>query len=169
MEMKCHIEPFTETENRVSFASSCVEMVAKRLQIPYSESYQRLKAVGLIDAYLKKLDPLHTQSREYATNEVVSALLRLEKESDSVYNKGDTELTMSANETTVRDIILWNRIGRMIPIIAERLKISIERAFDIFYTSRTCARLHDESTGLYLFSDLYIIDDLMMELSAGQE
>jgi hypothetical protein len=78
MEMKCHIEPFTETENCVSFTSSCVEMVAKRLNIPYTESYQRLKAVGLIHAYLQKLDPLHTQSREYATDEVVAALLRLE-------------------------------------------------------------------------------------------
>jgi hypothetical protein len=39
-----------------------------------------MKAVGLIQAYLKQLDPLHTQSREYATNEVVGALLRLERE-----------------------------------------------------------------------------------------
>lgn len=77
---ECNIEPFTETENCVSFASSCVEMVAKRLHVSYLESYQRLKAVGLIQKYLQKLDPLHTQSREYATDEVVSTLLRLEKE-----------------------------------------------------------------------------------------
>jgi hypothetical protein len=80
MEKKHHIEPFTEVENCVGFTSSCVEMVAKRLGISYLESYERLKAVGLIQAYLKKLDPLHTQSREYATDEVVAALLRLEKE-----------------------------------------------------------------------------------------
>jgi hypothetical protein len=55
-------------------------MVAKRLHVSYLESYQRLKAVGLIQKYLQKLDPLHTQSREYATDEVVSTLLRLEKE-----------------------------------------------------------------------------------------
>lgn len=78
--MSCHIEPFTETETCVSFTSSCIEMVAKRLGIPYQEAYHRMKAVGLIHAYLKQLDPLHTQSREYATNEVVDALLRLERE-----------------------------------------------------------------------------------------
>jgi hypothetical protein len=70
---------------------------------------------------------------------------------------------------SVRDIILWNRIGRMVPMIAEKLHVSVERAFDIFYTSQTCARLHDESTGLYLFGELYIIDDLMMELRERQE
>jgi hypothetical protein len=80
MNTSSHIEPFTEVENCVSFASSCVEMVAKRLGISYRESYERMKAVGLIQAYLKRLDPLHTQSREYATDEVVAALLRLEKE-----------------------------------------------------------------------------------------
>jgi hypothetical protein len=57
-------------------------MVAKRLGISYQESYRRLKAVGLIQTYLKQLDPLHTQSREYATNEVVETLLRLEKEKE---------------------------------------------------------------------------------------
>jgi hypothetical protein len=75
---------------------------------------------------------------------------------------------MNRDEVTVRDIILWNRIGRMIPIIAQKLQVSIERAFDIFYTSRTCARLHDERTGLYLFGELYIIDELMMELGDMQ-
>jgi hypothetical protein len=52
----------------------------------------------------------------------------------------------------------------MVPIIAQRLHVSIEEAFDLFYTSQTCARLHDESTGLYLYGELYIIDDLLMEL-----
>jgi hypothetical protein len=75
---------------------------------------------------------------------------------------------MENDGVTVRDIILWNRIGRMIPLVAERLHVSIERAFDIFYTSQTCARFHDESTGLYLYGELYIIDDLIAELSDKQ-
>jgi hypothetical protein len=138
-------------------------MVAKRLGIPYQEAYSRMKAVGLIQAYLKQLDPLHTQSREYATNEVVGALLRLERgEEVSV-------TTTHPDNVTVRDIILWNRIGRMVPIIAEKLNVSIEEAFDVFYTSQTCARLHDEQTGLYLYGDLYIIEDLMRELKAREK
>jgi hypothetical protein len=72
------------------------------------------------------------------------------------------------DNVTVRDIILWNRIGRMVPIIADKLHVPIERAFDLFYTSQTCARFHDESSGLYLYGELYIIDDLMMELRERQ-
>lgn len=75
-----HIQPFTEEETRFAFAASCVEMAARRLGCPYQEVYERMKKVGLIQPYLHQLDPLHTQSREYVTDEVVSALLRLEKE-----------------------------------------------------------------------------------------
>jgi hypothetical protein len=56
----------------------------------------------------------------------------------------------------------------MVPIIADKLHVSIERAFDLFYTSQTCARFHDESSGLYLYGELYIIDDLMLELRERQ-
>ena len=36
-----------------------------------------------------------------------------------------------------------------------------------FYTSRTNERLHDEGTGLYLLSDLYIVDEIIRELRNG--
>ncbi|WP_455665810.1 DUF3791 domain-containing protein [Phocaeicola sp.] len=75
---------------------------------------------------------------------------------------------MSSESVTVRDIILWNRIGRIIPMLAEKLHISLEKAFDVFYTSETCARLHDEVTGLYLYGELYIIDELIRELQDRQ-
>ena len=48
--------------------------------------------------------------------------------------------------------------------LQQRLDVSSERALDIFYTSRTNERLHDEHTGLYLMSDLYIVDEVIMEL-----
>lgn len=80
MERIIPVAPFTETEIRISFAASCVEMAAHRLGRPYQEIYNRMKRVGLIQAYLRQLDPLHTQSREYVTEEVVSTLLRLEEE-----------------------------------------------------------------------------------------
>ncbi|WP_455665808.1 DUF3791 domain-containing protein [Phocaeicola sp.] len=80
MEKMISILPFTEVEIRTSFAASCIEMAAHRLGCSYQEVYKRMKRVGLIQAYLKQLDPLHTQSREYVTDEVVNTLLRLEKE-----------------------------------------------------------------------------------------
>jgi hypothetical protein len=66
------------------------------------------------------------------------------------------------------DLLMWNKIGRIITLLAERLDISGERALDIFYTSDTNERLHDEKTGLYLMSDLYIVDEVIMELQNRQ-
>ncbi len=66
------------------------------------------------------------------------------------------------------DLLMWNKIGRVITLLAERLDISSERALDIFYTSQTNERLHDEKTGLYLMSDLYIVDEVVMELQNRQ-
>ena len=62
------------------------------------------------------------------------------------------------------DVLMWNKIGRIVTLLAERLNVTSERALDIFYTSKTNERLHDEKTGLYLMSDLYIVDDIILEL-----
>ena len=62
------------------------------------------------------------------------------------------------------DILMWNKIGRIVTLLAERLNVTSERALDIFYTSKTNERLHDEKTGLYLMSDLYLVDELIFEL-----
>ena len=75
---------------------------------------------------------------------------------------------MNQNNISVRDIILWNRIGRIVTRLSEKLQVSPEVAFDIFYESDTCERLHDEKTGLYLYGDLYIIDELIRELQDKQ-
>jgi hypothetical protein len=62
------------------------------------------------------------------------------------------------------DLLMWNKIGRIVTLLSERLDVSSERALDIFYTLRTNERLHDETTGLYLMSDLYIVDEIILEL-----
>lgn len=62
------------------------------------------------------------------------------------------------------EILMWNKIGRIVALLSERLDISDERALDIFYTSHTNERLHDEHTGLYLMSDHYILDEIILEL-----
>ena len=62
------------------------------------------------------------------------------------------------------DILMWNKIGRIVTLLAERLDISGERALDIFYTSKTSERIHVPSTLLYTFGDLYIVDEVIREL-----
>lgn len=60
--------------------------------------------------------------------------------------------------------MMWNKIGRIVTLLAERLNISPVHALDIFYTSKTNERLHDPSTLLYTFGDRYIVDDVIREL-----
>ena len=62
------------------------------------------------------------------------------------------------------DLLMWNKIGRIVTLLSERLDIAPERALDVFYTSRTCERLHDPDSQLYTFGDLYIVDDVVREL-----
>ena len=63
----------------------------------------------------------------------------------------------------VREILLWQQIGCIVVAIAQKLQVSYKKALDIFYASDTCRRLHDERTGLYLLSDLYIADEVIRE------
>ena len=64
----------------------------------------------------------------------------------------------------VRRFILHSRIGCIVAKMSELFRISLTEALDVFYRSETCRRFHDEKTGLYLYGDLYIIDELEIEL-----
>ena len=63
----------------------------------------------------------------------------------------------------VQEIILSNRIGSIAMELSQRLDIEPVKALEMFYESQTCADLHDKSTGLYLYSDLYIADEFIQE------
>ena len=65
------------------------------------------------------------------------------------------------------DILMWNKVGRVVTMIAIRLNISPERALDLFYNSETSLRLHNTNDYLYLMGDLYIVDEMMSELRAA--
>lgn len=62
------------------------------------------------------------------------------------------------------DLLMWNKIGRIVTLLSERLNISSERALDIFYTSKTNILLHEPSSLLYTFSDGYIADEVIQEI-----
>lgn len=64
----------------------------------------------------------------------------------------------------MKDQVLWRKTGRIASILAERLGIDIERAFDILYNSHEYKLLVDPESGVQLLSDEYIITDLMREL-----
>ena len=63
----------------------------------------------------------------------------------------------------IQEIIMSNRIGAISVELSKRLDIEPIKALELFYESKTCANLHNKATGLYLFSDLYIADDFIVE------
>ena len=68
----------------------------------------------------------------------------------------------------IQEIIMSNRIGAISVLLAEQLNIDSVKALKLFYQSKTCANLHDKSTGLYLYGDLYIADEFIRELENRQ-
>lgn len=64
----------------------------------------------------------------------------------------------------LNDLNMWNKIGRIVMRLSERLGVDTERALDIFYTSRTYRTLHDPDMGLYLLADNCIVEDIITEL-----
>ena len=63
----------------------------------------------------------------------------------------------------IQDMILSHQIGGVAYELSKRLGVSLVRALDLFYRSKTCADLHNRNTGLYLYGNLYIADEFMLE------
>lgn len=66
----------------------------------------------------------------------------------------------------IQEMILSYQIGGVSYELSKRLNISPARALELFYESKTCEELHDKATGLYLYGNLYIADEFMLEKQA---
>lgn len=70
-------KPVSTTELLMAniFTSSCIEATARKVGCSTGEMYRRMKRVGLIAGFiLPGYEGLHTQSRDYVTDIVLSAL-----------------------------------------------------------------------------------------------
>lgn len=56
------------------------------------------------------------------------------------------------------NVLMWNKIGRVVTRLNEQKGISASSALDLFYTSQLCRDLHDPATGLYLMGDEYLVN-----------
>ena len=71
----------TDQEILMSFVASCIEDVADKLSLDYTEVYERMMAVGMIDNYIiPHYDVLHTESRENVTAGIIETLKRWEEQ-----------------------------------------------------------------------------------------
>lgn len=64
----------------------------------------------------------------------------------------------------MRDNVLWRKQSRIIMLLADILKISPERALDIYYSTKIYQQMSDPKYGLQLMSDDYVIEELVNEL-----
>ncbi|MEZ3551237.1 MAG: DUF3791 domain-containing protein [Muribaculaceae bacterium] len=71
---------------------------------------------------------------------------------------------MDYYDKTLTDILRWGRMGMIACRISERLGITPLQALKDFYRSKTCEKFHNRATGMYLYSDLYLVDDYLMEI-----
>lgn len=67
-----------EVQQTLAFAAMCVDATAKAEGCSRREMYRRLRDVGLMHGLTTRLDPLHTQSKEYVVDDLLTALHRLE-------------------------------------------------------------------------------------------
>lgn len=55
--------------------ATCIETTARALGVGYSEVYQRINRVGMIDGYiLPGYEPLHSESREVLAERMIECL-----------------------------------------------------------------------------------------------
>lgn len=64
----------------------------------------------------------------------------------------------------MRDNVLWRKQSRIIILLSDILKISPERALDLYYNTKVYQQMSDPKYGLQLMSDDYIIEELIKEL-----
>lgn len=64
----------------------------------------------------------------------------------------------------MRDNVLWRKQSRIILLLADILKISPERALDLYYSTKVYQQMSDPRYGLQLMSDDYIVEELIKEL-----
>jgi hypothetical protein len=64
----------------MTFVATCIETTARYMNTDYSEVFQRMERVGMIDNYIiPNYEPLHTESREILAELLVECLNNWEK------------------------------------------------------------------------------------------
>lgn len=64
----------------------------------------------------------------------------------------------------MRDNVLWRKQSRITILLSDILKISPERALDLYYSTKVYQQMSDSKYGLQLMSDDYIVEELIKEL-----
>ena len=75
-----YLVEISQEQQIMAFVASCIERVARFLNIDYAEAFRKMKRVGMIEHYiLPHYDTLHTESRENLTKGLVECLNEWER------------------------------------------------------------------------------------------
>lgn len=64
----------------------------------------------------------------------------------------------------VNDTLLQMKYARIVSLLAKKLGIPEPEALDLFYRSKTYQNLQSGENGLHNMGDLFILDELLIEL-----
>ena len=62
------------SDKQIEYSVFCIENVAKELEISGAELFKILNSSGLLHSYIIPYEALHTQSKQYIVNEIISVL-----------------------------------------------------------------------------------------------
>lgn len=63
------------SDKQIEYSVFCIENVAKELEISGAELFEILNSSGLLHSYIiPSYEALHTQSKQYIVNEIISVL-----------------------------------------------------------------------------------------------
>ena len=68
----------------------------------------------------------------------------------------------------VNHTLLQMKYSRVICLLAKAMQIDIPDAMDVFHRSETYRNLSEPQNHLHNMSDLYLVDELILELQRGQ-
>ena len=69
----------------------------------------------------------------------------------------------------MKDTVLWRKQSQLVMLLSNALNITPEEALDKFYTTDTYKKLSSQKFGLHLMSDMYLLEELIAELSANKK
>lgn len=75
-----HISKPSHTQIVLTFIATCIEATARTLGVSYSEVYQRMKRLNMIERYIyPNYETLHTESRENIVLDLIECINEWEK------------------------------------------------------------------------------------------
>ena len=147
MQSQITAEPIRNS-NELEFAFFCIESVAEKLHKDPVKVYNALaKDSNILNSYIVPLyDVLHTQSKQYIVDSVVSVL----------HEKGLFNMT-------AHPVLLQKKYTRIITLFAQRSHLTFDTALDFFYHSDVYKFMSEGVSDMHCRSDLYLVEDLENE------